>query len=1537
MLYDNERNELYGSPTENLYGFKQIWILTFQAFDPYIESPLHYSDITEVRLNNQVVDLKLFKHLYDYNRDVIATKNISNPTASVELVITDYDEDTDTAEYFMINTLSSSIAGIISITSDYNLVDNTDENNPKILQDTAKVDVTTYDAEQGTQDNRLNALENTASDLQTQINTGVINNVTDVKVNGNSVVTNHIANVDITGKADISKIPTVITEIFPSVANNTLTINEDLTDTATGVPTRFTDNIVFSSDLSVTENSPNFNVGISDSFKQWVLGDIANVADMLKTYVFFALDSNITYDTTSTIQKNLIWKYDNAGNQIEPTDLEFTSSSLIVGLKPLRTAYNVIGTYIPKSLAIVSAISGNTLTYYADNINQITEYNQYDGYRSGTLIHYSANDGTYITIQDVPVPTSDSDLVSIYDTNFYTPTKDMSPMAPQTIFANLSNSSNAGDAYDLSAVRTSLLTTGTREGYDNYINFVQDNVPPYITNSNFDTYVNSLVIDGNDCSTTAQALAVDFDVRYLLSNRGIIYIAKDTVNQQIEVTEIFTKTTILTFIDTQFMPLINNAAGNKFTLSVSDGTVIESGFDNTSFATSAQGAKADSAIQTVSVVTGTTNGTIKTVINGNTIDNIAVKGLSSAAYQPTSTFATAAQGTLASTALQQTDIYNNTDSTATTKALSANQGYVLQQQIDSLAAGGKYLGQYATKSILPTNTSDFDITVMDDDYVQILADESHSNQYTRYKVNNITDGVITWLFNGFVPPDNRDFVVNPITNSELATNAVTNNKIVDGTISKSKLDTNTNYTLNKADTALQNINESTGSGNVVSDISQSGVNVLVTKGITALTSLSTTGTGNVVSNISQSGNAITITKGVTALTSVPAASTTAAGIVQLNNTVTSTSTSQALTANQGKVLADTITTLNGNVVHTTGNEGIDGVKTFVQQLVVPSKTALPTTPIATQYATESQVASGLETKQNTLSRTVQVNLASTSSISDTGGNLSPGVSGILAISNGGTGQSSLTSGQALIGNGTSAVSFRAIDTTTGGTASSTSLITSGAVNAGLAAKQANLNRTVQANLGNTTAATDTGGNIAPGITGVLPIANGGTGSTIVTSSSGVVSKLFNTSITTSNVANGNLFLAALNTNYDITGRIDYAQLTSRILTSPALTGVPTAPTAAAGTNTTQIATTAFVSANSYNVAKYTCTGTADDVAISNLISTWLGSGTGVIYNLTIIGTFGWSTSPSFQSNTAYMNIVVPTNVRAVFGLKIMLDFRNCTMSKKSFAAGQCGIYINPVGTRQIYVTIDGLKTDPNIENAQTSNLLVVDASTDNKVPVSIVNSTLHLTGYNNSTYPSVILLKNYAVFDICNSFLESSQGIKTDTTFKGVLSMSNTFCVSSANSYGSVSAVYDQGSGSILISNSYLFSGSNNSPCYCVYSTGSSLISLDNCVIKSEMWQGGSSRYGIYLLGANKIMISNCIIENPNVGIFVNSAGNKLTISNNVFLKNTADITIVSSNNVMIVGNMFKTASVSIGGTAVTYLALNATQYMPQYSNQFST
>ena len=79
------------------------------------------------------------------------------------------------------------------------------------------------------------------------------------------------------------------------------------------------------------------------------------------------------------------------------------------------------------------------------------------------------------------------------------------------------------------------------------------------------------------------------------------------------------------------------------------------------FATSAQGAKADSAVQSVSLSTGSTNGTVKLTVDGVVGGDVAVKGLGSAAYTNSNAYATKAQGDKADTAVQSVDFKVESD------------------------------------------------------------------------------------------------------------------------------------------------------------------------------------------------------------------------------------------------------------------------------------------------------------------------------------------------------------------------------------------------------------------------------------------------------------------------------------------------------------------------------------------------------------------------------------------------------------------------------------------------------------------------------------------------------------------------------------------------------------------------------------------------------------------------------------------------------------------------------------------------------------
>ena len=63
--------------------------------------------------------------------------------------------------------------------------------------------------------------------------------------------------------------------------------------------------------------------------------------------------------------------------------------------------------------------------------------------------------------------------------------------------------------------------------------------------------------------------------------------------------------------------------------------------ESSAYATAAQGVKAESAVQSISLASGTNKGTVKLTVDGKATDNIAVKGLGSAAYTASSAYATA--------------------------------------------------------------------------------------------------------------------------------------------------------------------------------------------------------------------------------------------------------------------------------------------------------------------------------------------------------------------------------------------------------------------------------------------------------------------------------------------------------------------------------------------------------------------------------------------------------------------------------------------------------------------------------------------------------------------------------------------------------------------------------------------------------------------------------------------------------------------------------------------------------------------------------
>ena len=112
--------------------------------------------------------------------------------------------------------------------------------------------------------------------------------------------------------------------------------------------------------------------------------------------------------------------------------------------------------------------------------------------------------------------------------------------------------------------------------------------------------------------------------------------------------------------------------------------------------------KADTALQshqTVALASGTNNGTLKITVNGTATDNVAVKGLKSAAYTESSAYATAAQGTKADNAMPKSG--GTFTGAITVQAPSADMNPATKQYVDT-AIGAVKQFEYQVVTELPT-------------------------------------------------------------------------------------------------------------------------------------------------------------------------------------------------------------------------------------------------------------------------------------------------------------------------------------------------------------------------------------------------------------------------------------------------------------------------------------------------------------------------------------------------------------------------------------------------------------------------------------------------------------------------------------------------------------------------------------------------------------------------------------------------------------------------------------------------------------------
>ena len=148
------------------------------------------------------------------------------------------------------------------------------------------------------------------------------------------------------------------------------------------------------------------------------------------------------------------------------------------------------------------------------------------------------------------------------------------------------------------------------------------------------------------------------------------------------------------------------AAAAQAAQSTADGRYLkpEGGIPKTDLAQAVQTSlgKADTALQshqTVTLESGTNNGTVKITVNGTATDNVAVKGLKSAAYTESSAYATAAQGTKADNAMPKAG--GAFTGAVTVQAPTAEMNPATKQYVDTAINAVKQF-EYQVVTELPT-------------------------------------------------------------------------------------------------------------------------------------------------------------------------------------------------------------------------------------------------------------------------------------------------------------------------------------------------------------------------------------------------------------------------------------------------------------------------------------------------------------------------------------------------------------------------------------------------------------------------------------------------------------------------------------------------------------------------------------------------------------------------------------------------------------------------------------------------------------------
>lgn len=331
-------------------------------------------------------------------------------------------------------------------------------------------------------------------------------------------------------------------------------------------------------------------------------------------------------------------------------------------------------------------------------------------------------------------------------------------------------------------------------------------------------------------------------------------------------------------------------------------------------------ATADSKIGSVALASGTNNGTLKLTVDGTATDNIAVKGLGSAAYTASSAYATASQGTKADNAMPKAGgtftgaVTLNADPTvalgaatkqyvdsAKTSATSSANSYTdtkiaglingapetldtLKEVADAIAANADVvsaldsaIGKKANASDLTSHTGNSTIHITSSERTKWNAAEVNQNAFSNVKVNSTT-----------IAADSKTDTLNLVAGSNVTITPDADTDTI--TISSTNTDTKVTNTLNTTAKAYVTgtTSNSTNTGTQVFD---TGVYLDTTAGMLTATTFKGALSGNAsTATTATKANQLTTARSIAISGGVTGTATNFNGTANISIPVTSVNT-----------------------------------------------------------------------------------------------------------------------------------------------------------------------------------------------------------------------------------------------------------------------------------------------------------------------------------------------------------------------------------------------------------------------------------------------------------------------------------------------------------------------------------------------------------------------------------------------------------------------------------------------------------------------